>query len=65
MLWSELPKEYQDLEKGFSDLCYFYPDSENLLFRFHWFLTYPGEIFWCKCHDAETIEQLPPIPQTN
>lgn len=66
MLWSELPKEYRDLEEGFDKgLCYYDKHIELISMRFFWQRTPQGEIFWNKCEIAKTISELPPIPQTN
>ena len=66
MKWSELPKEYQDLEKGFGGCVLKSPlDNENISLRFIWSTTPQKDKFWSDCHAAETIDQLPPIPKEN
>lgn len=66
MLWSELPQEYRDLEKGFDKKeCDFDELEDSILYKFYWDNTPQKDDFWNLCDDAKTIEELPPIPQTN
>jgi hypothetical protein len=67
MKWSELPKEYQELEKGFDkdrvyDFIAFIKNSDDLKFRFSWSRTMQGFDFWEKCHETNSISELPPLP---
>lgn len=66
MKWSRLPKEYKDLidnlsheEKLFIELT----DDEPLTEKFLWFRTKQKDVFWRKCHNANSIINLPPIPK--
>lgn len=66
MKWSELPKEYQDLEKKFSSICYYENDTESncIAERFRWEDTPQEYAFWVKCYWAKTITDLPKIEVT-
>jgi hypothetical protein len=62
MKWSELPQGYKDLRKRFYD-----NDYENIGSRFTWSETEEekeGNNFWSMCAGAETIDELPPLPET-
>lgn len=65
MKWSELPKEYRDLENGFDDLFLLDKENESIISRFVWGSTPQGHDFWKQCFLAETISELPPIPKSN
>ena len=58
MRWSELPKEYQELDLGTD----YDDDYDNLTMRFGFIKTKQGWDFWDKCHLATTIDELPPLP---
>ena len=66
MTWSELPKEYKDLEKTFDlkkvDLD---DDRESIVERFSLNKTPQGSDFWNQCHQANTISELPIVTLTN
>lgn len=67
MKWSELPKEYQDLEKKFSSICYYEKDSKSndINDRFRWLNTPQKHEFWWACYVAKSIADLPPITITD
>ena len=63
MTFSELPKEYQELEQGFglkADLDHHF---DNLCMRFLYQHTPQGHDFWLQCARAITNEDLPKIPE--
>jgi hypothetical protein len=64
MKWSELPKEYRDLEipeEAKNDSYDF--DSDYLTYKFNWSKSNQGSIFWQECKYAKSIDDLPPIPK--
>lgn len=64
MKWSELPKEYRDLEipeEAKNDPYDF--DSDYLRYKFNWSKSNQGSIFWQECRYAKSIDDLPPIPK--
>lgn len=63
MKWSELPQEYRDMEKDFDSLAFIFTDSDDISRRFRFRDTPQGWEFWRKCHYAETISELPQIPE--
>jgi hypothetical protein len=62
MKWSELPKEYQELEKGFPTIAILNMNQNDISFRFAWDKTNQGTEFWLKCSQAQSISELPEIP---
>lgn len=62
MKWSELPKEYQDLEKGFDNNADINEKYDTISIRFYFDCTPQGLDFWNKCEDAQSISELQPIP---
>lgn len=66
MKWSELPKEYRDLENTFNkEECYFSENKDNILEKFVHASTPQSFIFWAYVHNAETISELPEIPKND
>lgn len=61
MKWSELPHQYQDLSKEFSDECNFNPDEDIIINKFRLRLTPQGDVFWRKCHICQNVNYLPEI----
>lgn len=76
MKFSQLPKAYQDLEKDFpleaftsTDEVDVTPVSDDIFQRFVWDLTPQSkrkgdQTFWRRCYEAQTVDELPPIPDT-
>jgi hypothetical protein len=65
MKWSELPQEYKDLKLLESDRKLGYDfSSDNLGLKFNWGSTKQGDQFWIQCHEAKSIDDLPPITNT-
>ena len=65
MKWSELPKEYQELEipkEAKNSLGHDF-NNDDLIHKFHWRHTNQGQDFWNKCEEAKTIDELPPLPE--
>ncbi len=64
MKFSELPKEYQDLEKGFIDNAFYgwRNDSDNISERFDWSETPQGWKFWEYIHSDDYLPQIPNRP---
>ena len=66
MKWSELPKEYRDLENTFDkSLCDYNEEYNNLVSRFIWCETPQDSDFWFKVFRAKKISELPEIPKND
>jgi hypothetical protein len=63
MKFSQLPKQYQDLEKDFRIEADVDKDFDDLLLRFFFQNTPQGHNFWRQCATALTNEDLPKIPE--
>jgi hypothetical protein len=60
MKWSELPKEYKELEKGFENVEIY--GSDWIHAKFSWNDTPQKSDFWEQCNNANSISELPAIP---
>lgn len=63
MKWSELPKEYQDLEIPEIAKKRFIFEKDYISHKFNWSKTNEGSDFWEQCADAETIDDLPTLTE--